>query len=143
MSQRVDDLPHIPLTTKPTGFNISNTYVEYVRLTWVDYANNPRCRILPRKYYSKLITNSTPRPGVRIAKVALGYVGARVAEGFTPVGNWLFVIDESSMRPFPPDVNVVTVFGWFQEINPSPNQRVGSLLDPRYVLHRTLQCVHD
>lgn len=141
MARDVSALAHIPLTSDLTALSQSSSLrVDYVRLTWVDYANNPRCRILPWAYYSNLISKNA-RPGVRIAKVVLGYVGARVAEGFKPVGNWLLVVDTNSLRAFPTEKNVAMVFGWFQEVNPNPNERIGSLLCPRYVLHRTLQCV--
>ncbi|KAF8317666.1 glutamine synthetase/guanido kinase [Clavulina sp. PMI_390] len=143
----IDSLPHIPLVTKPseTAQRPVLTYnygYEYVRLIWVDYANNPRCRILPWRYYKQLL-ESSDRPGVSIANALFGYVGGHLAPGFGAQGNWHWVPDHNSLRVFPTEKNVVTVFGWFQEVNPSPGARLGSLLCPRYILHRTLQYARE
>ena len=125
----------------PTGSSCKTRrrIIRYVRLTWVDYANNPRCRILPWERYSSLV--ATGRPGIRVPKVVFGLIGLHTAKGFSAIGNWLFVADPDSLRTSPTDEGVATVFGWFQHIEPSPGRDISSPLCPRSILHRVLQQV--
>ena len=116
----------------------SRPNIRYVRLTWVDYANNIRCRVLPWERYNSLV--ATGRPGIRVPKVAFGLIGSRTAEGFSAVGSWLFVADTASLR-WSAGTGVATVFGWFQHIEPSPGRDITSPLCPRSILHRVLRRV--
>jgi len=117
--------------------SLSRPDIYYVRLTWVDYANNIRCRVLPQARYNSLI--ATSRPGIRVPKVVFGLIGLRIAEGFSAVGSWLFVIDTASLRTCPTESGVATVFGWFQHIEPSPGRDITSPLCPRSILHRVVR----
>ena len=54
--------------------------VEYVRVMWLDLANHAKSRIVPLEYFEKLL--GTSRPGVTIAKAALGIVFITLAQGF-------------------------------------------------------------
>lgn len=153
-SMSFTSLRHIPLRSIITEYSkwVNNNLllspasapIKYVRLTWLDYANNPRSRILPFSSYCKLVIfGASPgnRPGVRIAKIVFGYIGGRSAEGFDASGNWLYVIDLESARVWPTEEGVMTVYGWFQEeqIGPELGGRIASVLCPRYILHRAVQ----
>ena len=109
----------------------------YVRLTWVDLANNTRCRTLSAAHFENLV--ATGRPGIRVPKAVFGLINFRITEGFSAVGSWLFVADMDSMRTFPGGDRVATVFGWFQHIEPSPGRDIASPLCPRSILHRVLR----
>ena len=109
----------------------------YFRLTWVDFANNIRCRILSAAHFESLV--SSGRPGIRVPKVVFGLIGLRIAEGFSAVGSWLFVADMDSIRIFPGEDRVATVFGWFQHIEPSPGRDIASPFCPRSILNRVLR----
>ena len=116
---------------------------EYIRLQWVDYINNVRCRVLPISYFAKLL--QSPRPGVGVVKVSLGLVYLITAPGFSPVGEYLYVPDMSSMKicPYAPDE--ASVMGWFQEKAPVPRAdlRLSVEVDlcPRGILKRVVEYV--
>ncbi|KAG6853772.1 hypothetical protein C0991_001483 [Blastosporella zonata] len=92
--------------------------ISYVRLQWVDLVNNTRCRVIPISYFLKLLEAS--RPGVGVAKVALGLVYLMAAPGFAPAGEYLFVPDLSTIRICPYSPGEVVVLGWFHEKTPYP-----------------------
>ena len=116
---------------------ISSKNIHYVRLTWVDYANIIRCRILPWKSHANLV--ATARPGIRMPNAVFGSAGKRLAKGFSSVGSYLFVADTNSLRAYPPEDGMATVFGWFQYIEPSPGRDLAAPLCPRSILQRVLQ----
>ncbi|KAG6897784.1 hypothetical protein C0992_011198 [Termitomyces sp. T32_za158] len=102
----------IPLESlKDPSLNIS-----YVRLQWVDLINNIRCRVVPLSYFLRLLESS--RPGVGIAKAALGLVYLTIAPGFNSSGEYLYVPDLSTIRLCPYALGEVVVFGWFNEKTP-------------------------
>jgi hypothetical protein len=96
----------------------SSSPAEYIRLQWVDLINNVRCRVIPVSYFLKLL--QSPRPGVGVAKAALGLVYLMTASGFSAVGEYLYVPDMASLKycPYAPDE--ASVMGWFQEKSPVP-----------------------
>lgn len=145
-SKRISDLPHIATSTAISSalqhsmLDRSDPQgVEYVRLTWVDFSNNPRCRIIPYASYRKLLKKNPP--AVRLPKITFGYFFGRAAPGFNAVGNWLLVIDPKSLRRCAYKLNTAIVFGWFREVQPVVGRRIAAPLCPRYILHRVLQLV--
>jgi len=118
--------------------NMSDTKnIRYVRLTWVDYGNTIRCRILPWERYVNLI--ATVRPGIRMPSSVFGIAGMSLAKGFSSVGSWLFVVDTDSLRLYPTEDGMASVYGWFQYIEPSPGRDIASPLCPRSILQRVLR----
>ncbi|EMD31990.1 hypothetical protein CERSUDRAFT_119297 [Gelatoporia subvermispora B] len=113
---------------------LSSYGIRYVRIQWVDFTNTVRVRVLSASYFDKLLEG--PRPGVCIAKVALGLVGVLLAEGFSGTGEHLYVVDITSFRVCAYAPGHASVMGWFQEKIPSPT--AGPTIDicPRTLVKR-------
>jgi hypothetical protein len=116
---------------------------EYIRLQWVDYINNVRCRVIPMPYFVKLL--QSPRPGVGVVKACLGLVYLMLAPAFPPVGEYLYVPDMASMKICPYAPGEASVMGWFQEKAPVPraDSRLSVEVDlcPRGILKRVVEYV--
>ncbi|KAH9005913.1 glutamine synthetase/guanido kinase [Lactarius hatsudake] len=109
--------------------------IRYIRLQWVDYANITRHRIIPLPAFSEILGAS--RPGVSIAKVALGLVGVTMAPGFSGTGEYLYTPDLSSIRICGYAPGHASLMGWFEEKLPIQKQGKDSLevpLCPRGIL---------
>ncbi|KAJ7575129.1 hypothetical protein C8J56DRAFT_901585 [Mycena floridula] len=93
--------------------------ISYVHIYWVDLANTRRNRVLPLEYFLQLMKSN--RPGVNIGQVGLGLVYLMVPEGFSGIGEYLYVIDISTLRILrgvgPDGGSVAAVFGRFEEKN--------------------------
>ncbi|GAW00809.1 glutamine synthetase guanido kinase [Lentinula edodes] len=95
-------ITHTPATVKASSKAITlahikaSTELKYVRLYWVDLSNTRRCRVIPRESFLQLMESN--RPGVNVGQVALGLVYLTIAEGFHPIGEYLYVPDLSSLR---------------------------------------------
>ncbi|KAF8905670.1 hypothetical protein CPB85DRAFT_1254865 [Mucidula mucida] len=83
-------------TPTTTLQDLRNDGVSYVRVYWVDLGNVRRCRVLPIQYFSDLVQSN--RPGVNVASVGVGLVYLMMPEGFSGVGEYLYVIDMRSLR---------------------------------------------
>lgn len=116
---------------------------EYIRLQWVDLINNVRCRVLPMSYFIKLL--QSPRPGVGVVKISLGLVYLMSAPAFSPVGEYLYVPDMTSMKRCPYAPDEASVMGWFQEkapvIRADLQLTVEVDLCPRTILKRVVEYV--
>lgn len=88
----------------------------YVRLTWVDLVAWTRYRVIPISSFKKLLENE--RPGVRLTEASLGLVFIHLAEGFQASGEYLYVVDPSSMRICPYAPGHASVMGWFERAIP-------------------------
>ncbi|KAF4616914.1 hypothetical protein D9613_008396 [Agrocybe pediades] len=116
--------------------------IKYVRVTWVDWANNVRYRVLPIQYFTKLLENAGKdsagvlkgRPGISVAKVVFGIVGIGIAEGFGPIDEYLYAIDMSTLRICEYAPGHASVYGWFQEKVPVPQPNAGITQDDRRAL---------
>jgi len=100
-----------------TAESLFSSHIRYVRITWVDFLNWTRCRIVPRSAFLNLLTSS--RPGVRLTEAALGLVFISLAEGFGASGEWLYVLDLSTLRTcgaYAP--GHASVLGYFQRAIP-------------------------
>ncbi|KAJ3805737.1 hypothetical protein F5876DRAFT_81451 [Lentinula aff. lateritia] len=95
-------ITHTPATVKASSKAITLAHIKaltelkYVRLYWVDLTNTRRCRVIPRDSFLQLMESN--RPGVNVGQVALGLVYLTIAEGFHPIGEYLYVPDLSSLR---------------------------------------------
>ncbi|KAG9311496.1 hypothetical protein JVU11DRAFT_7693 [Chiua virens] len=92
--------------------------IRYIRIQWVDFPNQVRCRVLPLSYFRKLLDSE--RPSIPLAKVALGIVVLQLAPGFSTGGEGVYVIDFSSFRPCSYAPGHGVFFGFFQEQIPVP-----------------------
>ena len=108
--------------------------VKYIRITWLDYINKPRYRVVPRAYFKKLLKSS--RPGVSLAKAALGLVSLELTPGFSGTGSYHYVFDPSSFRLAPYAPGHASMMGFFQEKTPSPQYGLVVPLCPRWILKR-------
>ncbi|KAJ6466605.1 hypothetical protein C8R47DRAFT_1326242 [Mycena vitilis] len=115
--------------------------VSYVRIYWVDLVNVRRCRIIPVEHFKALLKAN--RPGVNIAKVSLGIVYLTVADGFLPIGEYIYTIDIATLRPCPFAPGHMAVLGQFEEKTPIPGLNgiptVQVNLCPRTLLRRIVE----
>ncbi|KZV88780.1 FLU1-II protein [Exidia glandulosa HHB12029] len=109
--------------------------VTYVRLAWVDLIGWTRYRVIPIAQFDKLLKSA--RPGVRLTEASLGLVFMQLADGFHSSGEYLYVVDPSSMRLCNSyAAGHAIVMGWFERAIPSPNAPLSVPLCPRGQLRR-------
>jgi hypothetical protein len=68
---------------------------------------------MPLSYFKKLLEGN--RPGIAVAKVALGIVYLSVASGFAPMEEYLITPDLSTIRPCPYEPGHASIVGWIEE----------------------------
>ncbi|KAF8635152.1 hypothetical protein AX15_000530 [Amanita polypyramis BW_CC] len=115
--------------------------IRYIRIQWVDLTNTTRFRIVPMSYFQKLLQSN--RPGVCIAKACFGLVDLVMPPDFEPMGEYLYVLDITTLRSCPYAPGHASVLGWFQEKAPV-EQENGNLdvkvdLCPRTILNRVVK----
>ncbi|VDC07447.1 unnamed protein product [Peniophora sp. CBMAI 1063] len=115
---------------------LATSGVRYVRLTWVDWTNMVRCRVIPISAFQALL--AAGRPGVAISTVVFGLVGASCAPGFSATGLYLYAPDLSSLRTCGYAPGHASVMGWFQEKEAAPGGRLEVDLCPRTQLRRVV-----
>lgn len=117
--------------------------VKFVRITWVDFTNTVRFRVVPARYFRALFSNpQQSRPGIGLGIVSLGLVGLSTCPGFSAVGTYLYVPDLASWRVCTLSApGHASVLGWFQEKVPNPTAGLTVPLCPRTILHRLVKCV--
>ncbi|KAH8823516.1 hypothetical protein DL96DRAFT_1670912 [Flagelloscypha sp. PMI_526] len=108
----------------------------YVRVQWLDFTNQLRLRVLPLGYFQSLL--QTSRPGVTMVQVAFGMVVLSLAEGFSPIGEYLYIFDLESWRPCPYAPGHISVFGYFQYKYPIAGS-ISVPLCPRRILGRLVE----
>ena len=113
--------------------------IRYVRITWVDLINNIRYRVLSLSYFRRLLESR--RPGISVPSAVFGLINLHMAEGFVPIGEYLYVPDLNTMRICPYAEGHASVFGWFQQKVPPPNGGLEVELCPRTLLKKVLQYV--
>ncbi|KZP10907.1 glutamine synthetase/guanido kinase [Athelia psychrophila] len=128
-----------------TIIGLKSAGVEFVRIQWVDMTNTIRYRVVPIAYLEKLL--DSPRPGVAIIKCALGIVYITRADGFSPIGEYIYVIDMKTIRLCPYAPGHASVMGFFQEKAPiqGPDNQptVSTDLCPRTNLQRIADDARD
>jgi hypothetical protein len=132
----------MPQQTNDTVATVQSD-IRYVRLQWTNMAGKTCYRVIPISQYRKLLESS--RPSISIARAVLGLALANVASGFSPVGEYAFVLDPSSAAPSGYASNTLIVTGWFEEKVPIPSLTGGMTvkvaLCARTLLGKILQCV--
>ncbi|TDL24695.1 FLU1-II [Rickenella mellea] len=96
--------------------------IAYVRVTWVDYANFVRYRVVPVAHIKKLLASK--RPGVTLTKATLGLVYIQLVPGFGSSGEYLYVFDPNSLRTLGYGSRPqATMMGWLEEKEPVASPR--------------------
>ncbi|KAH7921666.1 hypothetical protein BV22DRAFT_713188 [Leucogyrophana mollusca] len=95
---------------------LSSLSVKFIRIQWTDMCNSIRFRVIPLSHFKKLL--ATARPSVSMSKCVLGVVFVTVIPGFSVVGEYLYVVDTSTLRICPYAPGHAVVFGHFQEKTP-------------------------
>jgi hypothetical protein len=132
--------PGTPAGPKISVKDLERLGIRYVRVTWVDLINNIRYRILPLSYFKRLLESD--RPGISVTSVVFGLITLQVADGFAPIGEYLYVPDLNTLRVCPYAEGHASIYGWFQEKIPPPNGTLEAELCPRSLLKKTLECVY-
>ncbi|KAG1733379.1 uncharacterized protein EDB91DRAFT_1057527 [Suillus paluster] len=132
-------LPYSPQTTKAQTLPLSSLAahnIHTVRITWVDLINDTRIRVLPLSSFQRLLASS--RPGITISQCLFGIAGIRIASGFGATGEYLHVVDLSSIRLCSYAPGHVSIMGWFQDKVPAPGRVLGTGVPmcPRSTLKR-------
>ncbi|TFK48874.1 glutamine synthetase/guanido kinase [Heliocybe sulcata] len=131
--------PTDPKDAPVTLEQLGDKGIRYIRLTWVDLVNNIRYRVIPISHFRKLLKSS--RQGITIAKIVLGLVFLNTAEGFGPVGEYLYVPDLKTLRVCPYAKGHAMVLGYFEhkDNKTSGNESLEVDLCPRTILKRVMQ----
>lgn len=108
--------------------------IQYVRLTWVDYACKTRFRVIPIAHLKRIL--GSPRPSIGLPKSVLGLALGRRAVGFSSIGEYLYLPDMQSWRISGYEKGTATVMGWFEEKTPHPVLGLSVPLCPRSILKR-------
>lgn len=108
--------------------------VKFIRITWTDWINNIRYRIVPREYFRRLLDST--RPGVSMSTAVFGLVFLELAPGFHAFGEYHYVLDTTSFRLAPYAPGHATVFGYFQNKTPTPEHGLSVPYCPRTLLGR-------
>ncbi|KAF9075505.1 hypothetical protein BDP27DRAFT_1315155 [Rhodocollybia butyracea] len=115
--------------------------IRYVRIYWVDLANTRRCRLLPINYFKELLRSK--RPGVNVGKVGLGLVYLITPPCFSPIGEYIYALDMSTLRPLPFAPGTIAVLGFFEEKTPYMDPQGALTVNvptcPRTVLKRVVE----
>ncbi|KAI6021242.1 hypothetical protein EDC04DRAFT_377940 [Pisolithus marmoratus] len=120
--------------------SLEDSGVKYIRIQWVDFSNFVHCRVLTISHFHKLLRAS--RPGVAVTKAVLGIVFLTVTEGFSVSGEYLLVMDLTSMRMCGYASGHAAVFGYFQEKYPLGG-RLDVPLCPRTNLRRIIKYAEE
>ena len=129
--------PRTPTGAKVLVKDLGNLGIRSVRITWIDLINNIRYRVLPLSYFKRLLESD--RPGISVPSAVFGLVTLQLAEGFAPIGEYLYVPDLSTLRVCPYAEGHASIYGWFQKKVPPPNGGLEVDLCPRSLLKRVLQ----
>lgn len=128
-------------TTRLTEDFLDRQGVTFVRITWVDWTNTVRYRVVPRPYFRKLLESS--RPGVSLTTTAFGLVFLTLAPGFTGTGEYHYVLDARSFRRCPYAPGHASVLGFFEHKLPPPAHGLRVPYCPRTLLQRIVQRAQD
>lgn len=106
--------------------------ISFVRVTWVDLTNTVRYRVLPLSYFYRLLQSQ--QPGLTVTKSVMGLVLDSMAEGFGPIGEYIYAVDLTSLRVCAYAPGNASVLGFFQA-----KTDVGKELDTPVCPRTTLQ----
>ncbi|KAG8995040.1 hypothetical protein FRB93_001230 [Tulasnella sp. JGI-2019a] len=131
-----------PPSSGPTNLSeVSNAGLKgsfrYVKIMWVGLANDVQERILPCIAFVKAL-EAEPRPNIRIGSAVFGYVAGSLAPGFGSSGSLYIVPYRDSIRSYPYEDGVASVFAWIEQINVPPESHRASPYCPRSLLHKVV-----
>ena len=129
--------PGMPTGARVLVKDLEKLGIRYVRITWVDFINNIRYRILPLNFFKRLLESD--RPGISVTTAVFGSVALQLAEGFAPIGEYLYVPDIDSLRVCPYAEGHASIYGSFQKKVPPPKGGLEVDLCPRSILKKILQ----
>ncbi|KAL4257888.1 glutamine synthetase family protein [Pleurotus pulmonarius] len=115
--------------------------IKYIRIQWVDLTNAICYRVIPISYFIKIL--QSPRPSISITKSILGLVHLTLVEGFSPIGEYLYVPDITTLKLCGYAPGHATVMGYFEE--KTPKQDIPKSLEykvdlcPRTILNRIVE----
>lgn len=115
--------------------------VKFIRITWTDWINNIRYRVVPRAYFKLLVDSN--RPGVSLTKASFALVSLTLAPGFPSAGEYHYVLDVSSFRLAPYAPGHATIFGYFQNKAPTPEHGLVVPYCTRTLLKRIVERAAD
>ncbi|KAL4073510.1 hypothetical protein J3A83DRAFT_4090859 [Scleroderma citrinum] len=114
--------------------------VKFVRVHWVGLFGTIYCRILTLSYFCKLLKSF--RPSITVPKAVFSFVLTASAEGFSAGGEYLIVMDRSSLRLCGYAPGHASIFGFFEE-KASVGGRIDVPLCPRTNLQRILNYAEE
>lgn len=107
----------------------------------MDLTNIVRFRVVTLDYFKKVLQSE--RPGFAMAKVTMGLVYLFTADGFSAIGEYLYVPDLSTLRLCPYAPGHASVLGIFEEKSPylgsNGIKSVDVSLCPRSILGRIIK----
>lgn len=133
------------MTTGPlTLDSLSQSGIRFIRFQWVDLTNLVRFRVIPIKFFIKMVQAGREQqparpPLVAITQACLGLVVLQLADGFSATGEYAYVADMRSLRICGYAKGVASVLGFFQTKDPSPGQSLEQPLCPRSCLYRVVE----
>jgi glutamine synthetase len=121
--------------------DIDPNKVRYVRIQWTDLINQVCCRVVPLSHFMRIF--ESPRRGITLPKCTLGLVFNTPV--FSAIGEYLFVVDLSTLRTCPWAPNTMTIMGWFEEkipvADPTGDLTFKVPFCPRTLLKRIMEYV--
>ncbi|KAI6098631.1 hypothetical protein EV401DRAFT_995316 [Pisolithus croceorrhizus] len=110
--------------------------VSFIRVTWVDLTNTVRYRVLPLSYFYRLLQSA--QPGLTVTKSVMGLVLDTMAEGFSPIGEYIYAVDLTSLRVCTYAPGNASVLGFFQA-KTNIGKEVDAPVCPRTILQRIVR----
>ncbi|EJT97637.1 glutamine synthetase/guanido kinase [Dacryopinax primogenitus] len=109
--------------------------IKYVRVSWLDYTNNFRFRLMPTSRFIHVARSSNPGINLTMATLGLGQTDM-MARGFSGIGEHLYKFDLSTLRRLPEEIakDHASVMGWFESKDRSIETR--NPLCPRSFVER-------
>jgi hypothetical protein len=132
------------MSKPPTLDQLEKSGIKFVRFQWNDLTNLTRFRVIPFKFFCKMVKEAEKQqraPFVAVTQASLGIVILALAKGFIASGEWAYVADMSSLRICGYAPGHASVMGFFQTKDPSPGASLDVPLCPRSALYRAVECV--
>lgn len=124
--------------------SLEKSGIKFIRFQWNDLANLTRFRVIPIKFFRKMVVAAQKEhrpPVVGVTHATLGIIYVQLADGFTASGEWVYVADMRSLRVCGYAPGHASVMGFFQIKDPAPGQSLAVPLCPRSCLNRVVECV--
>jgi hypothetical protein len=116
--------------------------IKFIRFQWNDLTNLVRFRVIPIKFFRKMVKTAQEQqrpPSVAVVQASLGIVYVALAQGFSATGEWAYVADMRSLRICGYAPGHASVMGFFQTKDPAPGQSLEVPLCPRSCLYRVIE----